>query len=43
MSDHRALFVKMNFEKLFSTNVQSIDSIDARKLTQATPKERKKT
>jgi hypothetical protein len=41
MSDHRALFVKINFEKLFSTNVQSIDSTAARKLTQATPKERK--
>jgi hypothetical protein len=41
MSDHRALFIKINLDELLSTRVQPIDSITARKLVQATPKERK--
>lgn len=41
MSDHRAIFIKINIEKLLSAQINSIDSITARKLTQATPKERK--
>jgi hypothetical protein len=40
MSDHRALFIKVNMNELLSTRVQPIDAITARKLIQATPRER---
>jgi hypothetical protein len=39
-SDHRALFIDIAIENILSTNVSAIDSITARKLIQATPKER---
>jgi hypothetical protein len=39
-SDHRAIFVSIQMEKILTTKVQSSDSITARKLQQATPKER---
>jgi hypothetical protein len=39
-SDHRAIFAAINIEKILASNVQAIDSITARKLQQATPKER---
>jgi hypothetical protein len=40
-SDHRAIFIKIKIENILATTVHPIDSITARKLTQATPKERK--
>jgi hypothetical protein len=40
-SDHRALFVKVNLEQILKTTIKAIDTITARKLTQATPRERK--
>jgi hypothetical protein len=40
-SDHRALFIKIQIGDILSTSVSPIDSITARKLIQATPKERK--
>jgi hypothetical protein len=39
-SDHRAIFVSIQMEKILTTKVQSSDSITARKLQQAIPKER---
>jgi hypothetical protein len=39
-SDHQALFIKVDLSSILQTSVQPIDSITARKLTQATPKER---
>jgi hypothetical protein len=39
-SDHRALFIKVDIGKILQTSVTQIDTIMARKLTQATPKER---
>jgi hypothetical protein len=39
-SDHCALFIKVNLQKILQTSVTQIDTITARKLTQATPKER---
>jgi hypothetical protein len=41
-SDHRALFITINFEDFFNTKLGAIDTIAARKLIQASPKERKK-
>jgi hypothetical protein len=41
-SDHRALFASIDIENILTTKVQAIDSITARKLQQATPKEREK-
>jgi hypothetical protein len=40
-SDHRALFIKINLEKILSISVRPINTITARKLTQASPRERK--
>jgi hypothetical protein len=40
MSDHRAIFVEIDIEAVLSTNVKASESITARKLQQATPKER---
>jgi hypothetical protein len=40
MSDHRAIFMEIDIEAVLSTNVRASDSITARKLQQATPKER---
>jgi hypothetical protein len=39
-SDHGALFIKVVLSSILQTTVKQIDSITARKLTQATPKER---
>jgi hypothetical protein len=39
-SDHRALFIDIAIENILSTKVSTIDSITARKLIQATPRER---
>jgi hypothetical protein len=39
-SDHRAVFAAIHIEKILSTMVTTIDSITARKLQQATTKER---
>jgi hypothetical protein len=39
-SDHRALFIKVDLQKILQTTVTQLDTINARKLTQATPKER---
>jgi hypothetical protein len=39
-SDHRAVFVWIKFQNILSTTVNTIDTIMARKLIQATPKER---
>jgi exonuclease III len=39
-SDHRALFVNIDIEKILQSKLNSIDSVTARKLQQATPKER---
>jgi hypothetical protein len=38
-SDHRALFIKANLQKILQMTVTQMDTIMARKLTQATPKE----
>jgi hypothetical protein len=40
-SDHRALFVVINIEGILGTKIGSINTIMARKLLQASPKERK--
>jgi hypothetical protein len=40
-SDHRALFVNIDIEKILQSKTNAIDSVTARKLQQATPKERK--
>jgi hypothetical protein len=39
MSDHRAIFAELDIDSILSSNVQPVDSIAARKLHQATPKE----
>jgi hypothetical protein len=39
-SDHRAVFAEIDLENILATQVTSVDSITARKLIQATPKER---
>lgn len=39
-SDHRALFVTIDIEKILQSKTKAIDSITARKLQQTTPKER---
>jgi hypothetical protein len=39
-SNHRAIFAEIDIESVLATKVQSIDSTSARKLHQATPKER---
>jgi hypothetical protein len=39
-SDHRAIFAEININKILSTEVTATDAIQARKLHQATPKER---
>jgi hypothetical protein len=41
-SDHRALFATINIEDILTTKVKAINSITARNLQQATPKEREK-
>jgi hypothetical protein len=41
-SDHKALFITINFEDFFNTKLGAIDTIAARKLIQASPKERQK-
>jgi hypothetical protein len=38
-SDHRALFIKVNMGQILQMTIKAIDSITARKLTQATPRE----
>jgi plasmid stabilization system protein ParE len=40
-SDHRALFIRIRIKGILASTVQAIGSISARKLSQATPKERK--
>jgi hypothetical protein len=42
MSDHCAVFAQLDIESILSATVKPIDSITARKLNQATPKERAK-
>jgi hypothetical protein len=39
-SDHRAIFVAINMENILSSQIKAIDTITARKLQQATPRER---
>jgi hypothetical protein len=39
-SDHRAIFIEINIKQILNTQVQAIDTITARKLQRATPKER---
>jgi hypothetical protein len=39
-SDHRVIFAEIDIESILAAKVQPTDSITARKLHQATPKER---
>jgi exonuclease III len=41
-SDHRGIFIRVDMEKILSTSVSASESIYARKLQNATPKEREK-
>jgi hypothetical protein len=40
LSDHRAIFAELDIDSILSSNVKPVDSIAARKLHKATPKER---